>query len=519
MNAFVNAPTAEDIEQFGLELATELASMRPSLELPSALTPPPPPPPPAKVDLPPMPDEEPPVGTPEWEEYQNLLIAHAAVAAENASNEELPPFYGEDAMAWRFSELHRDDLRFVNKFGLWYHWEGHRWKEDGTLLAYDLARRMLRGAAEACRNPSVAASITKASTVAAIERMAKADRRHAAVHDLFDSNIWLLNTPDCTVDLKTGECRPHDPNDFCSKIAGASPGGECPQWHDFLAFVTGGDADYKRFLQKMMGYALTGDTSAHALFFLYGLGKNGKSVFVDTLSGILGEYHKAAPVETFTASNSDRHPTELAMLRGARLVTAVETEEGRRWAEARIKQLTGGDPISARFMRQDFFEFVPQFKLVIAGNHKPGLRSVDEAIKRRFNLCPFTNTVRDEDRDFHLKEKLKAEWPGILAWMIEGCLAWQQEGLKQPAAVAEATKDYMDAEDIVGLWLEECCVKASEATSMEHLWQSWQKWATSGDEYTMTKTKLRGKLEDRGFSYIRREYGMAFLGLSLRAQG
>ena len=152
-------------------------------------------------------------------------------------------------------------------------------------------------------------------------------------------------------------------------------------------------------------------------------------------AGILGDYHSTAPIETFTATISDRHPTDLAGLRGARLVTATETEEGRRWAEAKIKTLTGGDQISARFMRQDFFDYLPQFKLLIAGNHKPGLRSVDEAIRRRFNLIPFTVTIPAGGARPELGDKLKAEWPGILQWMIEGCLDWQESGLAPPEAV------------------------------------------------------------------------------------
>ena len=152
-------------------------------------------------------------------------------------------------------------------------------------------------------------------------------------------------------------------------------------------------------------------------------------MLLSTVAGIMGDYHRSAPIETFTASNGDRHPTDLAGLRGARLVTATETEEGRRWAESRIKMLTGGDAVSARFMRQDFFEYKPAFKLFIAGNHKPSLRSVDEAIRRRFHLMPFAVTIPPEERDGELTEKLKAEWPGILAWMIEGALMWQTDGL------------------------------------------------------------------------------------------
>jgi putative DNA primase/helicase len=194
-----------------------------------------------------------------------------------------------------------------------------------------------------------------------------------------------------------------------------------PSPRAFLSKITNGNAELSEYLARMAGYCLTGSTNEHALFFCYGTGANGKTTLVNAITGCIGDYHRTAPIETFTQSHNDRHPTELAALRGARLVTAVETEEGRRWAESKIKALTGGDAIAARFMRQDFFEYVPQFKLLIAGNHKPGLRSVDEAIRRRFNLVPFTVTIPPEERDEGLPEKLKAELPGILAWMIRGC--------------------------------------------------------------------------------------------------
>jgi putative DNA primase/helicase len=184
------------------------------------------------------------------------------------------------------------------------------------------------------------------------------------------------------------------------------------------------------YLQLMVGYCLTGVTSEHALFFLYGTGANGKSVFVNVLTTILGDYAANAPMDTFMEARTDRHPTDLAGLRGARFVSSIETEQGRRWNESKVKAITGGDKVSARFMRQDFFEYVPQFKLVIAGNHKPSIRNVDEAMKRRLHLIPFTVTIPPERRDGRLTEKLLKERDGILAWAVEGCSLWQRHGLK-----------------------------------------------------------------------------------------
>jgi putative DNA primase/helicase len=238
---------------------------------------------------------------------------------------------------------------------------------------------------------------------------------------------------------------------------------------------------------------------------------------VNAITGCLGDYHRTAPIETFTQSHSDRHPTELAALRGARLVTAVETEEGRRWAESKIKALTGGDAIAARFMRQDFFEYVPQFKLLIAGNHKPGLRSVDEAIRRRFNLVPFTVTIPPEERDETLPEKLKAELPGILAWMIRGCTEWRQHGLDAPNAVTTATAAYLEAEDALNAWLEECAVRNPQAwTRSADLFASWAAWATRSGEHVGSLKRFVQQLEDKGFTPHRdRTQGRGFTGLRI----
>ena len=307
-------------------------------------------------------------------------------------------------------------LRYIAAWSKWHVWDGKRWRTDDTKLAFDMARKsMPKGSDANATRTTPRRTLASAKTVAAVERLATADRRLAATIDQWDADPWLLNTPGGIIDLRSGEIRAHQPTDYMTKITAVAPNGACPLWRKFLNRIFAGDAELIAFVQRVAGYTLTGSTREHAMFFGFGTGANGKSVLINTISGILGDYHRTAAIETFTASKFDRHPTDLAGLRGARLVTAIETEEGRRWDEAKIKTLTGGDRIAARFMRQDFFEYVPAFKLVIAGNHKPSLRSVDESMRRRFNLLPFTVTIPPEDRDRDLPEKLKAEWPGILA--------------------------------------------------------------------------------------------------------
>ena len=219
---------------------------------------------------------------------------------------------------------------------------------------------------------------------------------------------------------------------------------------------------------------------------------------------------------TFTQAHGERHPTDLAMLRGARLVTAMETEEGRRWAESRIKTLTGGDRISARFMRQDFFEYDPQFTLIIAGNHKPSLRSVDEAIRRRFHLIPFPVTIPEAERDPDLVEKLKDEWPGILAWAVKGCLDWQAGGLAAPEAVRAATAAYLEAEDALTAWVEECCERDPSAFEPSSGLFDWKQWAERAGKYPGTLRRFGDNLETRGFMRDRKNRARGYTGFKLK---
>jgi len=448
---------------------------------------------------------------------ERLDAARAATEGDPRTDDDaIPPEFTEEALALRFTDQHKARLRYVAKWGQWLIWDGTVWRFDETLRAFDLARSICRQAAAECNKARVSAALASAKTVAAIERLAKADRRHAATVGQWDADPWLLNTPGGVVDLRTGQIREHDPADHMTKITAAAPSGDCPLWHTFLARITNGDAELHDFLQRVAGYSLTGVTRDHALFFGFGTGANGKGTFLNTITELLGDYATVAVMETFTASNTDRHPTDLAMLRGARLVTAQETEEGRRWAESRIKAMTGGDPITARFMRQDFFTFVPAFKLFIAGNHKPSLRGVDEAIRRRFNLIPFTVTIPPAERDTELAVKLRAEWPGILAWAIEGCLHWQRHGLNPPQAVRQATDDYLAAEDTLSLWISERCKPIGYGgTESSELFADWRKWAAEAGEEPGSQKQFSQGLEGKGYEKIPQKRHTTFAGIAL----
>lgn len=439
------------------------------------------------------------------EPAQQLEIAPPPPTEPDADR---PPEFSDDALAVAFVDKHRHDLRYCRPWGKWLVWDRSRWRVDHVFAVFHLVRLVCRAkAVEAEFSNHKAASkiahlVASGKTHAAVERAARSDPAHARDADAFDQSIWLLNTPAGTIDLQTGIARPADPADEITKTTAvaADPAGGCSNWLAFLEWAAGGDVDMVAYLRRIAGYMLTGTTREHALFFLYGTGGNGKGTFINTITGIMGDYATGAPMETFVASRGDRHPTELAGLRGYRMVQAQETDEGRQWAQAKIASITGGDPITARFMGKDFFTYQPQFKLLIAGNHKPALRNVNEAMRRRFNLIPFAQTIDDEHKDEQLGEKLRAEWPAILAWAVAGCLEWQRLGLGRPAAVTAATDGYFEAEDVMALWFEECCsLGASNWSAGGDLFKSWKQWSDARGESPGSHRRFTQAMEDRGF--------------------
>jgi putative DNA primase/helicase len=448
---------------------------------------------------------------PDYDEWMNAAVAGIAT--------ELPPCLTEDSLAICFANRYRDQLRFDHHHGSWFHWTGHYWRREETKLAFNWAREICRE-----HNTKNKATIAKVSTASGVERFCQADRAFAVTSETWDRDPFLLGTPGGTVDLRTGKLYPARQSDLITRqtaVTPAPPGAKPDLWLRFLSEATDQDEELVLFLRQAAVYSLTGDTREHALFFVYGPGGNGKGTFVNTIAAIMGDYATNAPMETFAVSNHDRHPTDLAMLRGARLVTAQETESGRAWAETRIKALTGGDPITARFMRENFFTFTPIFKLIMSGNHRPVLRNVDDAARRRFNIIPFVHTPAEPDPV--LSEKLKPEWPAILRWMIDGCLDWQEHGLIRPQVVVDATSAYFDTQDLFGAWLDEKCKTNGDPAylydTVKRLYASWSDYAEAAGDHPGSSHGLGDELEKRGFTREKATHGIRIIrGLALKPE-
>ncbi|MGJ0509953.1 MAG: phage/plasmid primase, P4 family [Methylocystis sp.] len=410
------------------------------------------------------------------------------------------PEYSEDWLALLFAERFGHMLRFVPVWGKWRVYDGRVWRDDEKLSTYDAARKVCRAAANSAETAAEKKRLASAKTRAAVVNIAQSDPRLVATVGQWDQNLMWLNTPGGVVDLETGEMRPHRPDDYLGKITSVAPGGGCPTFLKFLMRITGGDRDFVAYLRRVFGYCLTGLTTEDALFFLHGSGANGKSTLLRVVKTILNDYALSAPSSVFTANKFQSHPTEIARMHGKRLVVSSEIEPNQKWAESRIKELTGGDEVSARLMRQDFFDFVPQMKLLIAGNHKPGLSDVSEAFRRRLYLLPFVVTIPASERDKDLEAKLIAESGGILQWMIEGCAEWQKIGLQPPPVVTLATGEYLESQDRVAQWIETECEKKAGAQKLliSDARKKFNDWATTHNIEPLGRKEFRERIERLG---------------------
>lgn len=430
--------------------------------------------------------------------------------------------------AERFAAQHGADVRYCRPFKRWYVWDKQRWAEDATGAVEQRAKATVRTIyteASNCVDPDQRTALGKHAVRseseamrAAMVALASSEPGIPVLADDLDADPWLLNVKNGTLDLRTGMRRLHRREDLLSKLAPVEyhPDAPCPKWEAFLERVLP-DEGVRRFVQRAAGYSLTGDVSERILLLLFGLGRNGKSVYLETLRAALGDYAMRTPAETLLVKREGGIPNDIARLKGARFVTASETADGRRLAEALVKELTGGDTIPARFMRAEWFDYKPQFKVWLATNHKPVIRGTEPAIWDRIKLVPFTVRIPDTEQDKQLLGKLRGELPGILAWAVRGCLDWQQNGLGEPAAVTTATGAYRASMDVLGDFLDLRCICGPKAeVTAADLWADYDKWCQANGEKPMGQRALGLRLGERGFVAFRGTGGVrTWRGLGL----
>lgn len=433
----------------------------------------------------------------------------------------------DDDLAREFEALHGQDWRYVARFGRWYEWTGQRWREDAKLGAFTVVRGFLRERAKrGPKEPEKAKEFRKSllhkARVAAVADLCRSNETQAALAEEWDSDPWLLGTPDGVVNLRTGQLRKATREDritMATAVVPAPSGTKPVKWTEFLHRIFKHDPSLVDYMQRLLGYALCGDKVEEVFGFAFGTGQNGKGTLFNTSREIMGDYGCEASLNCFVLSRNERHPTELARLRGKRLVMSAEVAEGSTWDEVKIKQVTGRDPIAANFMRQDMFEFDPEFLLMVSGNHKPTVRSANKAMQRRLHVIPFEQEIPDKERDTQLRAKLKAEGPAILRWMIDGCLEWQKHGLQPPGTVESATEDYLSSENVLGDWFEECCRRDFKAlTPFKRIYESYSRWAESNKLKAFSSKRLSKMLEERGFRKARMpdsQGAKAFSGLDV----
>jgi putative DNA primase/helicase len=412
--------------------------------------------------------------------------------------------------AERLIALHGGELRYVRTWGKWLGWNGKHWALDEGAphrAAKDVARAVMRQANRIAdlkaRGEAVkyALKLEAKATIEAAVSLARHELAIAIEHGALDADPWLLCVRNGTVDLRDGVLRAHARDDLVTKMAPIAydAAATCPRFERFMFEIMAGDAARVTFLQRFLGYCLTGDVREHVLAFWHGGGCNGKSLLAFVVLHVVGDYGgKAAPDLLFKGEHTERHPTELADLHGLRLVVANETTRGRAWDEATVKDVTGGDSLRARRMREDFWQFDPTHKIVVFGNHKPRVKTVDDAMKRRLRLVPFAVSFEGR-QDKTLQQTLIAEAPGILRWLVDGCLAWQRDGLPDVDAIREATAGYFRDEDTVGQFFAAECVFAPDAkVARKELRERYQAWAEERGERPISPKTLAEALRDRG---------------------
>ncbi len=423
--------------------------------------------------------------------------------------------------AERIAHYYGHVIKHINGVG-WYIWDGKKWTLDERNKINRIVASVIRKMGESddeneqkwsrhCEKHNV-----RENAIKDLRMLVSAKRKQ------FDNHGYLLNVLNGTIDLKTGNITSHNRENYISQITNIEyvEGAECPVWLNFLEQIFLGDKELIEYMQRLVGYSLTGDISEQLMFFLVGGGSNGKSTFINTIKDLMGDYGKQAQSDTFIKKKSGGANNDIARLASARFVSAIESEEGEKLSETLVKQITGGEPVVARFLKQEFFEFVPQFTVFFTTNHKPVIGGLDEGIWRRVKLIPFDLSLPAHKRDKKLTEKLSLEMSGILNWAIEGCLKWQKDGLIEPKVVTKATGLYKEDMDILDPFIVECCYtdKKNEQVKIEakELYSVYNNFCFKSGERTLGNRSFYRMLETKGFKKERgAQNKMYFFGITL----
>ncbi len=428
------------------------------------------------------------------------------------------------ANARRFIDQHGDDVRWTPERG-WLVWDSCRWQIDDMHQIEAKAKTTVESIFDEIKSAPnrderfrFAKKSQSARGIKDLLFLARSDPKVTARLVDFDTDPWLFNCTNGTLDLQTGKLLPHSREDMLTRLSPVDykPEATCELWLKFLRRIMAGNDDLILFLQRAAGYSLTGLVIEQVLFFCYGIGQNGKTVFLEVMQSLLGDYGLNARTETIMARREAGIPNDVARLAGARFVAINETADGQRLHEPLIKDMTGGDTMTARFLHHEHFDFHPIFKLWLRGNHKPQIRGTDEGIWRRIRLIPFTVQIPEAERDRHLAEKLQGELPGILAWAVQGCIDWQKNELGTPEAIIEAVREYREEMDVVGQFIEDrVTIRDNAQVTAKALYGAYRAWADMNGETAATQMRFGLAMIERGYTKKKTKSCIVYLGIEL----
>ncbi|EKD95362.1 MAG: hypothetical protein ACD_24C00509G0002 [uncultured bacterium] len=425
--------------------------------------------------------------------------------------------------AERFIQENKGNIKFCYTRDKWLIWDGIIWLEDSKNQIFQIAKETIKNLhsyASKIQDDDKRSKLIKhalrSENLKSVKNMVKISESEEGIpisSNDFDSNNYYINCLNGMVDLRTGELLPHNKDEYITNLIpiNYNPVADYVKWAEFLDSIMDGNRELINFIQRAIGYSLTGSIQEQCFFILYGKGSNGKSTFVDAISKILGSYSKNTPIESLmTKDNKNGIPSDIARLQGARFVTASEPEDGCRLSESLIKQLTGNKTITARFMFGEWFDFEPKFKIWMDANHKPVIRGTDYAIWRRIKLIPFNVTISPEKKDKDLPKKLEKELEGILNWAVMGAMEYFKKGLAEPKEVQAATDEYKTDMDFMEAFLSECTIKSTFKTRVREVYQRYVEWCRDTGEYTQKEKVFNQKMEEREIKKIKSTGGIMF---------